>query len=248
MIEAIEAGASLVCLPENLAMMGKLDTDKLAIAEPFGKGRIQNFISNLAKEYKVWIVGGAIPIVAEMGKRVSATCIVWDDTGQVRARYDKIHLFDVSVIDTVNTGEEIYTESKTIAPGHDVVTLESPLGILGLSICYDIRFPELYRKLNAAGAEILCIPAAFTRITGMAHWEILCRARAIENLSYVIAAAEVGTHANGRSTFGHSMIVDPWGKVLASLASGEGVIIAEIDLNLLIAIREKFPALQHKKL
>jgi deaminated glutathione amidase len=247
-IEAIEKGASLVVLPENVALVGKYDTDKLTIAEPFGKGYIQNYLSNLAKKYKIWIVGGTIPIVAEMGRRVSASCIVWDDTGQVQARYDKIHLFDVTVADKEKAHEEIYIESKTIAPGDKLVTLDSPFGKLGLSICYDIRFPELYRKLNSSGAELLCIPAAFTETTGNAHWEILCRARAIENLSYVIASAQVGTHANGRKTFGQSMIIDPWGKILAHLSSGEGAITADIDLTLLKAIREKFPVLQHKKL
>lgn len=239
---AADKKSLLAILPENVAILGKHEEDKLQCAETLGAGPIQDFISSLAKKYQIWIVGGTIPIKVENENRISASCMVWDDQGKMKAHYNKIHLFDV----TVST--DAYNESKTIAPGKDIVTVDSPIGKLGLSICYDIRFPELYRKLSAVGAEVLCIPAAFTKVTGSAHWEILCRARAIENLCYVLAAAQFGTHANGRSTYGHSMIVDPWGTVVACLPSGEGVIVADLNLDFLKETREKFPVLHHIKL
>ena len=244
--EASEKGAVLVALPENAIFMGKQDTDKLVHAEVFGVGKIQKFFSNLSKKYQVWIVGGTIPIQANL-KQVFASCLVWDDNGIVRGRYDKIHLFDVRVPAEINDQSEVYQESNTIQAGQEVIVVDSPLGKLGLSICYDVRFPELYRQLNEKGAEILFVPAAFTEKTGKAHWETLLRARAIENLSYVVAPGQVGLHENGRRTYGNSLIIDPWGKILATAGLTEGVIVAEIDLNYLKKVRTEFHVLQHKK-
>lgn len=239
---AVEQGAELVVLPENVAFMGKKDIDKLAIAEEPYHGPIQTTLSSLAKQYNVWLVGGTIPIKAD-DNHVFASSWVWDNRGQAVARYDKIHLFDVFVPPT-----DRYQESDTILAGKDIISLDSPVGKLGLTVCYDVRFPELYRSLMDHGAEILTIVSAFTAITGEAHWQTLVRARAIENLCYVIAPNQTGTHANGRASFGHSMIVDPWGKVLASLEAKEGVIVADIDLNSLQEIRTRFPVIKHRKI
>lgn len=256
--EAALNRANLVVLPENVAFVGKNEADKLSVAEEFGNGPLQSFFSKLAKELNIWLVGGTIPIKAE--NRVYASCLVWNNLGQNIARYDKIHLFDVVVpaadaSDANNasnksarsTGGLEYLESKTICPGNDCVTVQSPFGTLGLSVCYDLRFPELYRQLLKAGSQIFLIPSAFTAITGEAHWETLLRARAIENLSYVIAPNQVGIHANDRASFGHSMIIDPWGKILSVLSQGEGVIYADLDMEYLIEIRNAFPALEHRK-
>lgn len=244
--EAAALGASLLLLPENVAFMGQDEKDKLLIAEAPLHGPIQNFFAKLAHELKIWLIGGTIPIKTDAANRVHAACWVWDDRGQVVARYDKMHLFDVQL--QSEQTEQTYAESKTIQPGHELVCFDSPLGKIGLSICYDLRFPELYRKLLSAGAEILVVPSAFTASTGQAHWETLLRARAIENLSYVIAADQVGTHPNHRSTWGHSMIIDPWGKILAELLEGEGVIVADIDLDYLNDIRRRFPATEHRRI
>jgi predicted amidohydrolase len=258
--------AELIVLPENVAFIGKNEKDKLLIAEEPGSGLIQDFFAKLALELKLWLVSGTIPLKAQE-EQVFASSIVWNSSGQQVARYDKIHLFDVTVRsqDTENA-ENIsyktnssnhssnkpqgleYFESKTIASGQDIVTVKSPMGKLGLSVCYDLRFPELYRKLVYDGAEILLVPSAFTAITGEAHWEPLLRARAIENFSYVIAPNQVGIHANGRASYGHSMIIDPWGQILDMISEGEGVIYADIDLAYLTDIRSSFPSLKHRKL
>lgn len=243
--QAKEQGSELVVLPENFAFVGKNDLDKFAIAEHPGQGPIQNGLVRLAKQYNLWIVGGTIPInVSEntSQQRVYNRCYVWNNQGQVVAYYDKIHLFDVEVSETV------YRESDASTPGKEVIAVDSSVGKLGLSVCYDIRFPELYRALLNQGAEILLVPAAFTAITGEAHWEILLRARAIENLCYVIAPDQTGRHASGRSSFGSSMIIDPWGKILNSIKTEEGVITAKIDLNYLKEIRTRFPATSHRKI
>jgi len=242
--QAVDAGARLVVLPENFALMGNVDGDMIKIAEQEGSGPIQAFLSELAKKKNCWIVGGTLPIVSEDKNRVRASCLVFDDRGKQVARYDKIHLFDVDIMDT----EESYTESKTIEPGSDVSTLDTPFGKLGLAICYDIRFPEIFRKLLDQGVEIFAIPSAFTAITGRAHWETLVRARAIENLCYVIAAGQGGYHVSGRETHGDSMIVDPWGRVLDRLPRGSGIVIADIDQEQLQNIRQNFPAIAHRRL
>lgn len=240
---AAEQGAKLIVLPENFALMGLKETDKIEIAETEGQGPIQAFLSKTAKTEKVWLVGGTLPILGASGK-VRAACLVFNDLGEQVARYDKIHLFDVSVPGS----NERYQESATLEPGHDPVVVDTPFGRLGLSVCYDVRFPELYRKMANQGMDFMVVPSAFTATTGSAHWEVLVRARAIENLCYVIAPNQGGFHKNGRETFGHSMIVDPWGAVLSSLAQGAGIVIAEFDPDRLKKVRAAFPALHHTRL
>lgn len=242
--EAALAGANIAFLPENFAYMGKHDADKLAIAELDGDGPIQNFLAQTARELGLWIVAGTVPIVVlDDPGRVWPACIVYDAEGERVAHYDKIHLFDVEV-----PGGERYQESQTMKAGElTPVVVETPVGVVGLSICYDVRFPELYRALVSLGADVLSIPAAFTEGTGRAHWETLLRARAIENQCYVIAAAEEGTHASGRRTWGHSTIINPWGEVLGMLGSGEGIVTAPIDLPLVASTRARFPALSHRR-
>ena len=239
-------GAQLAALPENFAIMGRSERDKLAVSEPMGEGPIQAFLSRCAGELGMWIIGGTIPIRADDGSgKVAAACLVFDDKGKFTARYDKIHLFDVDLPDR----EERYRESATIAAGSEPVVVSTPLGRVGLSVCYDVRFPELFRLLQAQGAEILCLPAAFTAATGRAHWETLIRARAIENLSYVIAPAQSGTHENGRETWGDSMVVDPWGHVLDRVAvTGPGLAVGEVDRTLQQQMRARFPSLTHRRI
>ncbi|MGZ8217689.1 carbon-nitrogen hydrolase family protein [Methylomagnum sp.] len=236
-------GARLVVLPENFALMGKKETDKLDVAEEDGKGPIQEFLAKMAERHKIWLVGGTMPIRANNGK-ARAACLIYDDKGQRVGRYDKIHLFDVSVPGT----EEHYKESATIEAGEDALVLDTPFGRLGLTVCYDIRFPELYRQMSSVGMDILAVPSAFTARTGAAHWEILVRARSVENLCYTVAANQGGFHLNGRETYGHSMVVDPWGVILASQVQGAGVVTAEFDRDRLEKVRAAFPALEHTKL
>ena len=241
---AATQGAKLVVLPENFALMGLSETDKLDIAETEGQGPIQEFLSKTAERYKVWLVGGTLPIRCAHPGKVRAACLVFDDKGRPAGRYDKIHLFDVSVPGT----DERYQESATIEAGEDALVIDTPFGRLGLTVCYDIRFPELYRQMSAVGMDLLAVPSAFTARTGAAHWEILVRARSVENLCYTIAPNQGGFHMNGRETYGHSMIVDPWGVVLASLAQGSGVVTAEFDRDRLEKVRAAFPALDHTRL
>ncbi len=242
--EAVGQHAQLVVLPENFALMGKSEHHKVEVREPPGNGAIQAFLSEQAAQHRIWLVGGTIPLVAEAENKVRATCLVFDDTGTQVARYDKIHLFDVALVDS---GEQ-YTESDTIEPGHEVVVIDSPFGRMGIAVCYDLRFPELFRQQLEAGLELIVLPSAFTAITGRAHWEVLVRARAIENLCYVIAPDQGGYHLNGRETYGHSMIVDPWGTVLNSLARGPGVVCADVDLERLKSARRNFPSIAHRRL
>ncbi len=223
--------------------MGESITDKLTHKEIDGEGPIQHFLSETAKKYSVWIVGGTIPLVAESPDKIRAACLVYDDQGNRVARYDKIHLFDVNVPDT----DEVYRESDTIEAGSQPLVIDTPFGKLGIAICYDLRFPEMIRDLQTQGLQILIVPSAFTAQTGAAHWEVLLRARAIENLCYVIAPNQGGFHLNGRQTFGHSMIIDPWGTVLTCQKSGGGFVSAEIDLEKLEKMRTAFPALQHRR-
>ncbi len=239
--EAARQGASVAALPENFAFMAVKEADKLAIAEADGDGVIQRMLSTTARELGLWIIGGTIPVRTAAEGRVAAACLVYDAKGERRARYDKIHLFDVRVSE-----RESYSESATVAPGRAPAVIDTPAGKAGLSVCYDVRFPELYRQLSAAGARWLCVPSAFTAPTGRAHWQTLLRARAIENLCYVVAPAQSGIHANGRETYGDSMIVDFWGRVLTRLPRGTGVISARFDAARQDEARRSFPALDHR--
>jgi len=242
--EAKELGADIACLPENFSFIGLKDRDKLAVAEVDGEGPIQDFLRDTARELQLWILGGTTVIKGDSPQRVSNTSLLYDADGRRVARYDKIHLFDV----TIPGREESYLESTHVMPGREVVLADTPVGKLGLSVCYDMRFPELYRDLVARGAEWLSMPAAFTVPTGRAHWETLLRARAIENLCYVVAPAQAGTHSSGRETYGDTLIVDYWGQVLSRLAKGSGVVMADIDLVKQAETRRRFPALDNRRL
>src|SRR3569623_433766 len=236
--------AKLIVLPENFAIMGLSEQDKVKIREQDGKGPIQDFLANQAAKHGVWLVGGTIPIVAAADYKVRAAGLLMDNRGRRVVLYDKMHMFDVH---SSETGEN-YAESQTIEAGDAIVVLDTPFGKLGLAVCYDLRFPELFRAMLGQGMEVLVVPSAFTAVTGMAHWEILVRARAIENLCYVVAAAQGGYHANGRETHGDSMIVDPWGLALDRLPRGSGVVSADIEPARLRSIRRNFPAIQHQRL
>lgn len=241
---AVDKGAKLVVLPENFAIMGKSERDKVLLREAQGAGPIQDFLAQQAERHGIWLVGGTVPLIAQDANKIRAACLLFDDQGNQAARYDKIHLFDVSVLDS----DERYTESDTIEPGDQAVVVDTPFGKLGLAVCYDLRFPELFRTMLDQGMELLALPSAFTAITGKAHWEILVRARAIENLCYVFAAGQGGYHLNGRATYGHSMIVDPWGQVMNELATGSGLVCADISLERLRNIRRTFPCLEHRNI
>lgn len=241
---AVDAGAELVVLPENFAIMGMSEQDKVGIREAPGTGPIQNFLAEQADKHRVWLVGGTVPLEAGTPGKVRAACLVFDSRGQRVARYDKVHLFDVHLEES----NEHYQESETIEPGNEVVVLDTPFGRLGLAVCYDLRFPELFRRMHKEQVELIALPSAFTAMTGRAHWEPLVRARAIENLAYVIAAAQGGFHVNGRETYGHSMIVDPWGVVLDHLPQGSGVVVAEIDRARIANTRRNFPVLSHRRI
>ncbi|HUP91685.1 MAG TPA: carbon-nitrogen hydrolase family protein [Solimonas sp.] len=247
--EAARQGAVLAVLPENFAFMGAHERDKLAHAEAPGGGPIQAFLSAITRELELTVVAGTIPLAApaQPGK-VLAACLVFEAHGKCVAHYDKVHLFDVDVLHA-DGRRESYRESSSIAQGAiEPVVVATTAGMVGLSVCYDLRFPELYRALVARGAQVLSVPSAFTARTGEAHWETLLRARAIENLAYVIAPGQSGMHPGGRATHGHSMIVDPWGRVLASLPAGEGVVTVELDLAQQAQTRAAFPVLQHRRI
>jgi len=244
--EAARAGAELAVLPEYFCLLGQRDTDKLAVREPFGAGPLQSFLGSAARDLGLWIVGGTVPLVADSAGHVRNTSLAFSPKGECVARYDKIHLFRYD-----NGRGEQYDEARVIEAGRapQAFTLPSRDGHawrVGLSVCYDLRFPELYRAL---AADLLLVPSAFTYGTGQAHWEILLRARAIENLAYVAAPAQGGRHDNGRRTWGHSMVIDPWGVVLAQRAEeGAGVVVAEIAHDRLQQVRGQLPALQHRVL
>jgi len=236
--EAAAGGATLVVLPEYWAIMGQHDTDKLAHAEQPGSGPLQDGMAQMARQHGVWLIGGTLPLISDQAGKVLNTTLVYDPQGNAAGRYDKIHLFGFS------RGSESYNESRTIVPGTQVGSFDMPFGKVGLSICYDLRFPELYRAIG--DCALIVVPAAFTHTTGRAHWEVLLRARAIENQCYVLAAAQGGLHPNGRRTWGHSMLIDPWGEVKAVLAEGEGVVLGQIDPVFLAGVRESLPALAHR--
>ena len=236
--EAAEQGATLVALPEYFPIMGMKDGDKITVREADGVGPIQAFLAEMARKFSIWMVGGSIPLIATEEGKVLNTCLAYNPQGERAARYDKIHLFGFQ------NGAERYNESATIEAGRQPVAFATPFGRVGLSICYDMRFPELYRALGVN--DLLVIPAAFTEVTGRAHWEILLRARAIENQCYVLAVAQGGKHENGRETHGNSMLIDTWGVVVARLAKGEGVIVGEIDPARIAEVRASLPALKHR--
>jgi nitrilase len=236
--QAAAAGAQLVVLPEYWAIMGNQETDKLAHAEQPGSGPIQDGMAQMARQHGIWLIGGTLPLISGQEGKVLNTTLVYDPQGEPAGRYDKIHLFGFT------RGAESYNESRTIVPGAQVRSIETPFGRVGLSICYDLRFPELYRAMG--DCALIVVPAAFTHTTGSAHWEVLLRARAIENQCYVLASAQGGLHPNGRRTWGHSMLIDPWGEVKAVLPEGEGVVSGEIDLVFLAGVRESLPALTHR--
>jgi len=240
--EARDGGACLAVLPENFAFMGRSEAERREIVEADGEGPVQRAVAAAAREFRLWIVAGTQPIAVAGEARPANACMVYDARGRRAARYDKIHLFDVDL----PGGREGYRESANAVPGADPVTIDTPAGRLGLSVCYDLRFPELYRRLVAEGAEIFSVPSAFTGPTGRAHWEILLRARAIEDLSFVIAAAQTGIHDSGRETYGDSLIVDYWGRVLQRLPRGSGVVLAALDRAGQAATRRGFPALAHR--
>ena len=242
--KAKESGAAIACLPENFSFIGLKDADKLKVAEADGDGPVQAFLRDTARRLKLWILGGTTVLKGDSATRVANASLLFDADGKRVARYDKIHLFDVSIPGR----NERYLESTHVTPGRRVVIADTPVGKLGLSVCYDMRFPELYRELVAQGAEWLAMPAAFTVPTGRAHWEPLLRARAIENLCYVVAPAQSGTHTSGRETYGDSLIVDYWGQVVSRLAKGSGVITAEFDLAKQAETRTRFPALENRQL
>ncbi|MCK5647861.1 MAG: carbon-nitrogen hydrolase family protein [Gammaproteobacteria bacterium] len=261
--DAVKQGAELLVLPENFAHMGMSESDILDIAEDYhtdnekdeqSRGQIQAFLSSVAKEEKIWLVGGTIPLKApqksdnaadaEQNNKILSACLLVNDQGEVVARYDKIHLFDVDLGDQGGS----YNESAFTEAGDTVVVVDTPFGKLGMAICYDLRFPELFRDMVSQGMEILCLVSSFTATTGKAHWEVLNRARAIENLCFVVSSAQGGYHVNGRETYGDSMIIDPWGGIIDRLASGSGFALADIDAGHVQKIRKNFPVLEHIKL
>jgi predicted amidohydrolase len=237
-------GASLAVLPENFALMPLQERQRLEIAESQGDGPVQHAVATCARDLRLWIVAGTLPMRGQDDDRPTASCLVFDPQGRIVARYDKIHLFDVDIPGKA----ERYRESATTAPGSEAVVVDTPIGRLGLSVCYDLRFPELYRALAAKGATVLTVPSAFTAATGRAHWEVLLRARAIENQCHVLAAAQSGLHENGRETYGDSMIVEPWGSVQRRLPRGTGVLVAGIDAGIAPGLRRSFPVLNHRRL
>ncbi|HEX7966510.1 MAG TPA: carbon-nitrogen hydrolase family protein [Gammaproteobacteria bacterium] len=243
MAKAAAQGAGLIVLPENFALMARDDAERVAAGEVDGSGRIQDFLAEKAQTLKVWIVGGTVPVLASREK-VFARCPVYNAAGRRVAHYDKIHMFDVQV-----GGTESYHESARTEAGGKPVTVLTPFGRLGLAVCYDLRFPELFRALAAQGADLFAVPSAFTRTTGERHWEMLARARAVENLSCLVAAAQGGHHANGRDTWGRSMVVDAWGEVLAERRDAEpGIVTAAFDPAQQQRLRARFPALAHRRL
>ena len=242
-LKAKKLGADLIVLPENFSMMAKNDSMYLDIKEVLGSGRIQDYVSNEAKKNNIWIVAGTIPIKSQKKNKVFSTCIVFDNKGTAVSSYNKVHLFDVNIIET----NEKYKESDIFLNGNSITVIKTPFCKIGLAICYDLRFPELFRKLSNENVDVICMPAAFTSVTGKAHWEHLIKARAIENLVYFAASAQGGYHVSGRETYGDSIIVNPWGETLDLIKNKSGIIISSIDLKALSKLRKNFPCLNHKK-
>ena len=245
--KAAQAGAELAVLPEYFCLIGRHDADKLAIQEPFGNGPIQDFLAATARRLGLWIVAGTLPLTADQKDRVFNSSLAYNPQGVCVARYDKIHLF------RFDNGSESYDESRVLERGSTPTVFELPsrdghTWRVGMSVCYDMRFPELYRSYAAQGVDMILTPSAFTHVTGQAHWEVLLRARAIENLSFLIAAAQGGIHPSGRRTWGQSLVADPWGQVLAQQTQGPGVVMAECDAGRLRQIRSQLPSLQHRVL
>ena len=238
--EAAAAGARLAVLPEYFPLITSDETAKVRIREQEGEGPLQDFLRDAARRHGVWLIGGSCPMEAGSPDKVKNSTLVFDDTGRRVARYDKVHLFGF------RKGEECYDESATIEAGNEVVAFDGPCGQIGLSICYDLRFPELFRAMGEV--DLIVLPAAFTWTTGQAHWEVLLRARAIENQCYVLASAQGGRHPSGRRTWGDSMIIDPWGEVLARLPEGPGVVVADLDPARIADVRASLPALRHRKI
>ncbi|MDR1276602.1 MAG: carbon-nitrogen hydrolase family protein [Candidatus Accumulibacter sp.] len=238
--EAVAQGAELVALPEYFPIIGRRERDKINVREEFGAGPIQDFLSKTAARHGIWLVGGSLPLTAPSPDKVLNASLVYDPQGRCAARYDKIHLFGFQ------KGKDRYNESATIQAGTSPMAFDSPFGRVGVTICYDLRFPELYRALGVVDLNV--IPSAFTEVTGRAHWEILMRARAVENQCYVLAVAQGGVHENGRETHGNSMIIDPWGDVLVRLEKGPGVIVGTMDHARIAEVRESLPALKHRAL
>ncbi len=235
---AAEQGAKIVVLPEYFCIMGVKDIDKVAVREKAGDGTIQRFLARMAREHKIWLIGGTVPLVSNYPSKVRNSCLVYNDKGEQVARYDKIHLFGLDL------GTEHYHEENTIESGDQIIVVDTPFGKIGLSVCYDLRFPELYRAMGEV--DMIIVPAAFTETTGKAHWEPLIRARAIENLCYVVASAQGGYHLSGRETHGNSMIVDPWGVILDRLPRGSGIVIANVNRDYQKSLRQSLPALKHR--
>ncbi len=242
--KAAEAGAQLVVLPEYFCIMANRELDKFEFVEKHGDGKVQATLKSLAKTLSIWIIAGSHPIESNEPKRPYGRCYVFNPAGETVTWYDKIHLFDVFVGDN----KKSYCESKYTKAGSSPVSFDTPWGTVGLAICYDLRFPELFRNLQQAGCELIIVPAAFTAKTGAAHWDLLTRTRALENLCYLVSSAQGGQHTNGRETWGHSNIVSPWGKLLDELKLGEGVLISELDFELVKQTRKEFPVLQHKRI
>lgn len=240
--EAATQGAQMAVLPETFVFMGESEEARVKLAEPMGSGQIQDALKELAIRHKIWIVAGTIPIQSEDPTRAYASSLMFNEKGEQVARYDKMHLFDVEL----SEAKETYAESETIYPGNERTVIDTPVGRVGMAVCYDLRFPGHFRHMMEAGAEVFVIPSAFTDTTGKAHWEPLLRARAIENLSYVVASAQGGFHVNGRATYGHSMLIDYWGNIHEQLGKGAGMIISDIDLEALRATRKAFPVLKHR--
>ncbi|HHX4054432.1 MAG: carbon-nitrogen hydrolase family protein [Burkholderia contaminans] len=238
--EAAGEGAQLVLLPEYFCFMGHRDTDKLALAEPYQDGPIQHFLAEAARRHGIWVIGGTLPLKAPEPDRVLNTTLVFDPSGNEAARYDKIHLFNFE------KGDESFDEARTIRAGDTVVAFDAPFGRVGLSVCYDLRFPELYRRMG--DCALIVVPSAFTYTTGRAHWETLLRARAVENQCYVLAAAQGGKHENGRRTWGHSMLIDPWGEIVAVRDVGASVVLGAIDPQRIADVRQSLPAWRHRVL
>jgi nitrilase len=239
-VDAAGRGAKLVLLPEYFGIFGARATDKVAVREVDGHGPQQDWLSRVARENRVWLIGGSVPIATADPARVRSACLVYDSDGRRVARYDKMHLFAFS------RGEERYDEARTIEPGEKPVAIETPFGRMGLSVCYDLRFPELYRHYR--DVTLLLVPSAFTAVTGAAHWHLLLRARAVENQCFVLAAAQGGMHASGRRTYGHSALIDPWGEIVAEIDQGEGVIVGDVVPQRIATVRGELPALAHRRM